>query len=129
MSARGQLTDRSRRWLIAGLVVLDALGCNNGGCQRWQVSAGGGGMQLRNARTGPCVGSTANHGTNGVRLRGTVYATACDGQSPQIWTMASEQYGEVFRNSSTGECLDSNASGSVYTQDYNGGKFQHRGPR
>jgi hypothetical protein len=101
------------------------LGCNNGDYQRWVISARGSGLQLRDAKTSLCAGTHANHGSDGVKYRGTVYTSACDGSSAQIWVRANERFGATFRNTSTNECLDSDGSGAVYTQDCNGGNYQH----
>ncbi|SNQ49566.1 Hsp70 protein (fragment) [Frankia canadensis] len=101
------------------------LGCNNGDYQRWEISARASGVQLRDARTGLCAATHANYGSDGVKLRGTVYATACGGQPAQVWIRSDERFGAVFRSTATGECLDSDGSGAVYTQDYNGGNYQH----
>ncbi|MCL9798020.1 ricin-type beta-trefoil lectin domain protein, partial [Frankia sp. AgKG'84/4] len=102
------------------------LGCNDGDYQRWIISASGDGVRVRSAFTGRCIGSHANGSSpSGARYRGTVYAAACDGGAAQVWTRTSESQGYVFRNAATGECLDSDASGGLYTQDYNGGNYQH----
>lgn len=55
-----------------------------------------------------------------------MFAAACSVGADQVWLAQDlPHFDRQFQNSLTGECLDSNADGEIYTQDCNGGNFQH----
>ncbi|WP_261567482.1 Hsp70 family protein [Frankia gtarii] len=101
------------------------MGCNNGDYQRWTLVQVGGGYQLKDLATSRCAGARANPASDGTRYQGTVFSTTCDGQTMLVWRTAANAVGYQFTNVATGECLDSNGQGRLYTQDCNGGDYQH----
>ncbi|WP_256789277.1 Hsp70 family protein [Frankia sp. AvcI1] len=100
-------------------------GCNGGDYQRWKLVQASGGYQLKDLATGLCEGARSNIGSDGTKYQGSVYTAACASQASLTWSFATNSFGYQFTNVATGECLDSNGQGRAYTQDCNGGNFQH----
>jgi hypothetical protein len=104
---------RTKRCMDDSHLGFRTVGCHFGDHQRWivRVWVEDGTRQLRNVKTGRCIGDNPNDG--GFRTFG------CDSSRVQSWFIKRYGDGIHFQNQNTGRCIDDTDEGGFRTFECN----------